>query len=119
MKAEVDRLRERTKVAPGFPAPSRDPFNFGRRPGPPRQSVAVVAPVPEIRQVILPELVAILAEGTGPSAKRVVVFSRGDNVDFVNVGETVGAFRVDSVIGDAVTLVDSTTGARYRLALAN
>jgi hypothetical protein len=119
VKTEIDRLRERTKSDPGFPAPTRDPFNFGKQPERPRPPAAAVTTVPEARPVVLPALIAILSDGTSDSAKRTVVFARGDNVDFVGVGESINTFRVDSVTADAVVLVDAESGQRYRVALQN
>jgi hypothetical protein len=117
MKAEVERLRERTKPEPGFPPPSRDPFNFGRRPEPVRPLLKpATPPAPLVSPVVLPELVAILGEGQSDDAKRTVVFARGDNVVFVGIGETISTFRVDSVTVMA-SCSSIVTGTRYRLSL--
>lgn len=113
VNAEVDRLRDRTAVAPNVPVPARDPFSFGRAPErvrtlPPSAPDPERAPI-DVRGVpVLPRLVAILSS-SDPSASPTAVFAVGEDVELKRAGDELGVFRVDAVSADATVLVDRVT----------
>ncbi len=117
--SQVDRLRERLATVPTFPPPSRDPFNFGRRPDPtPRPAPAAApattepAPAPP-----LPSIVAILLTSVDGADVRTAAFAVDDDVQLVTAGQTIGQFIVRSISADHVVLVDRASGTAYSIKL--
>jgi len=119
VNAQVDRLRERLATTPSYPPPSRDPFNFGRRPDrtpPPAPADAAPAIEPPPPPA-LPSIVAIVSDTVRGSEVRTAVFSVGGEVEVVASGDTIGAFVVRSIGVDRVVLVERTTGAVFSVKL--
>jgi hypothetical protein len=120
MNAQVERLQQRTSPVPEFPETQRDPFRFGTRPEPPRPKTPVVAtpaPVVEEAPVILPKLVAIVANATDGGLLRTAVLSFNDDVQILKPGETIGKFVVRAIAVDGADLVDPATGATFHISL--
>jgi hypothetical protein len=116
IESDVNRLRARLPVPTKYPQPSRDPFRFGRDAEPPRveapQPVNVATPPP-----VLPRLVAILSDTSSGGPMRRAALGLGANVRILSVGDTVGSFRVAAITADDVELVDTVTGATFRVSL--
>lgn len=120
MSAQVERLQQRTSPVPEFPETQRDPFRFGARPEPARPKTPVVAPTtPDVEAppVILPKLVAIVANATDGGLLRTVVLSFNDDVQILKPGETIGKFVVRAIAADGADLVDPSTGATFHISL--
>ena len=119
VNAQVDRLRERLSTTPSFPPPSRDPFNFGRRPdrapAPPVDTPAAIEPPPP--SPVLPDIVAILSSKVDGADVRSAVFSSDGDVQLVTSGDTVGPFVVRTISADRVVLVHRATGAAFSVKL--
>ena len=118
MRAEVERLRERSQSAPTPAPPARDPFNFGRQPERVRPPVvpAVIEMPTEVRPV-LPQLVAVIVDaGTGTNVQT-AVFATADSVALLSTGESIGAFRIDAISPEAVELVHRDSGRHYTMSL--
>jgi hypothetical protein len=122
VNAQVDRLRERLSTAPQFPAPTRDPFRFGRRPEPARPA-PVTPPAPAILEApavikpALPRLVAVMTTEVEGGPQRTAVLAVGDDVQMLRIGESIGKLTVRSIGEDTVELVDQSTGATFRISL--
>jgi hypothetical protein len=117
VNTQVDRMRARLDATTDYPQPRRDPFSFGEvarpaAPTPPR--LEAPAPVHEAPPV-LPRLVAVLSAAADGGWTRTAVFAAGDDVQLVTPGDRIGIFVVRSIAADAVTLVDPTTGAAFRV----
>jgi hypothetical protein len=119
VNAQVERLRKRLASPPAFPAPERDPFRFGRRPAPAAAPVPVPAP-PELVTPPAPELPRLIAVVERPSdggLLRTAFLGLGEELRSFRPGERVGAFMVRSISVEAVELVDTASGAIYRILL--
>jgi hypothetical protein len=121
VNAEVERLRRRLAAPPAYPAPTRDPFQFGTPlgNGAPKSSmrsepVPSNSPPPAVPE--LPRLIAIRSEGGG-SASRSAVLAVADDLHFATVGDAVGGLTVRTVDSRAIELVDPVSGTSYRLSL--
>jgi hypothetical protein len=116
---QVERLRGRMTDVPAYPPPSRDPFNFGGVPQPSREKIPAVSKISAVPVVDsrppLPKFVAILSspEDASPTA----VFAMGDDVRFAKVGDDVGAYRIERITADALTLLDTTSQATLSVSL--
>ena len=115
VNAQVDRLRARLDTTTDYPPPRRDPFSFGEvvRPAPtapPKVEVPLYEAPP-----VLPRLVAVLSSAADGGWLRTAVFAAGDDVQLLVPGDRIGIFVVRSIAADAVTLVDPTTGAAFRV----
>jgi hypothetical protein len=121
VNTQVDRLRERLAAPPVYPAPTRDPFRFGTREAPSRPKPA--APVASAVELfvppppVLPRLVAIAATAGEGGVVRTAVLTVGDDVQILKSGDSVLKFVIKSIGADVVELVDSATGATFRLLL--
>jgi hypothetical protein len=115
--SEVKRLHTRLAPPAKYPAPSRDPFRFGREsertprevPVPPPP---VAAPAPE-----LPRLVAIMSDSSSGAPSRRAALGLGPNVRIVAVGDTIGSFRVAAITADDVELVETASGKSFHVTL--
>jgi hypothetical protein len=116
VNAQVDRLKERLATVPVYPPPGRDPFRFGGRPietapsPPPAPAPVVLEPAP-----VLPRLVAVLSTAVDGGVLRTAVFAAGDDVQIVKPGDRIGNYLVRAISFDAVTLVDRTSAAAFRV----
>jgi len=117
---EVERLRDRLDPTPERPAPTRDPFSFGRATERPR----VIAPPPELLSVpvappqpSLPKLVAILSAAENGTQQRTAVVALGDDVQFKRAGDEIGAFVVQAVNPDALVLTDRSSTTQHTVPL--
>jgi hypothetical protein len=114
---QVDRLRDRLMNVPAYPPPSRDPFNFGGVPQAKREkipAVSEISPVPVVARPPMPKFVAILSSDDGsPTA----VFAMGDDVQLAKVGDEVGAYRIERIGADGLTLLDTTSQATTSVSL--
>lgn len=116
---EVGRLKERMTTEVAYPPPTRDPFNFGRRPESPRARVEVpIAPPVFVPAPTLPKLVAIV-ENPSPDGGvvRRAVLADADDVQFFAAGQTAGAFTITSINETSVVLVDRASGTSYSVTL--
>ena len=66
---------------------------------------------------MLPRLVAILSDSANGALVRRAALGMGSAVRILNVGDTVGTLRITAITADDVELVDSATGATYRVTL--
>ena len=119
VNAQVDRLRERLAEAPKFPPPRRDPFRFGLRNEPKAPAPAPIAPeaAPEPAAIVLPKLVAIVANGAGDASVRTAVFADGESVRVLKSGETIDSLVLRTIGTDFVELVDPATDRTHRISL--
>ena len=123
VNAQVDRLRERLARPPEYPAPTRDPFRFGKRaePTPPKAAKPALAPAlvmtPAISAPVLPRLVAIVSNATDSGLLRSAVLASGDDVHIVKSGESIGKLVVRSIGVDAVELADPVSGVTFKISL--
>jgi outer membrane murein-binding lipoprotein Lpp len=121
VNAQVDRLRERLSAPPNYPAPTRDPFRFGKTadPAPPKPapapSVAPAAPV--VAAPALPRLVAIVSDTTDAGSIRSAVLSVGEDVQIVKMGDSVSKLVVQNIGVDVIELADPVSGAIFRILL--
>jgi hypothetical protein len=120
MNRQVDRLRARVEASPRqAPEPTRDPFNFGRRPEPPRPAMPRVAmPDPPPAPVLppLPRLVAVIRESP-ESDTRSAVLSNGDDVAFVAPGDRYAGYVISAVTETGLVLTEPNSGQSVRLSL--
>ncbi|MEO8070859.1 MAG: hypothetical protein ABI652_05620 [Acidobacteriota bacterium] len=114
---EVDRLRARLPPPTSYPAPSRDPFNFGPAPEPPHPGTPAPVALPTPVLPTLPRLIAIIESVVDTQVVRTAAISDGDDVRIVAAGETAGQFTVGSVSADWVSLTDTASGASFVLSL--
>ena len=119
MAAQTERMRNRLEEPQGFPPPARNPFTFGARhdvvptrPRAPEPAVAEAAPAPA-----LPKLIAIVTNVTDEAKSLQAVFSVGDDVKVMNVGDAVGVFLIRTITAESVELLDPVTNAVHRLSL--
>jgi len=119
VNAQVDRLHARTAAPPVYPAPSRDPFRFGRRVPvtTPAREAATPPPAIEAPAPVLPRLIAIVADPVDGVLVRRAVLSDGEGVTVTAVGETVGAFVLRAIGDDGVDLQQRASSAIYHLSL--
>jgi hypothetical protein len=122
VNAQVDRMRERLASPPAYPAPTRDPFRFGKRADPAPPKPAAPAPAPVFSEStpappVLPRLIAIALTTTEGVAQRTAALALGDDLRIVKPGETMARFVVHSIGADVVELIDPLTGATYRVSL--
>jgi outer membrane murein-binding lipoprotein Lpp len=120
VNAQVDRLRERLAPPPGYPAPTRDPFRFGKtiEPAPPKPAPAPpVAPAPAAAAPALPRLVAIVSDTTDAGSIRTAVLSVGEDIQIVKTGDSLSKLVVQSIGVDAIELADPVSGATFRILL--
>ncbi len=123
VNAQVARLRQRLSEPPTFPVPTRNPFRFGPRPGPPPPTSAAppienAPPVLAPPAPVLPRLVAILANTAEGTVTRRAVLASGDDVHVLSAGDPVGGgLFVHTVDAEIVELIDPISGATYRLTL--
>jgi hypothetical protein len=120
VNAQGDRLRERLADTPKFPPPQRDPFRFGlrneRKPvAPPALETPEVALEPAA--LVLPKLLAIIADGARTSAALTAVFGEGESVRMLKAGDTIDAFVVRTIGTDFVELAEPATSKTHRLSL--
>ncbi len=116
--AEVKRLQQRLAATPAYPAPSRNPFQFGKRTD--RPTGKEVIPRAESAHTTpprLPRLVAITSTGPTDGARRSAVFAQGDSVTVLASGDAIGALVVRDVTDGGVDLFDPATGTTYHLSL--
>jgi Tfp pilus assembly protein PilP len=120
VNAQVERLRERLPVTTAVPAPSRDPFRFGRRPEPPPPALERAEASPELapapRLADPPQLLAILTS-TDSGVTRAAVIAVADDVRTVHAGEVIGSWTVKAVTEDAVEFEEASTGRVVRVPL--
>ncbi len=117
--AQVDRLRSRVEEPQGFPPPERNPFSFGAHPEPPARirpvmSMPVEPPPPPAP--VLPKILAIIANEVDGGVTHNAVFSTGEDVLILKVGDVIGPFTIRSIAADVVELVDAS-GVMHRLPL--
>ncbi len=120
VSAQLDRLRSRIEATPEFPTPERDPFRFAPRPEPtpkPRPAIVESAAPVEPPAPVLPKLLAIVANEVDGVVVHSAVFSIGDGVRVVKVGETIGTFVLRGVSADVADLADAVTGTLYHVTL--
>lgn len=119
VNAQVDRLRERLSAPPGYPAPTRDPFRFGKtvEPAPPKPAPAPPPVAPAPAAPALPRLVAIVSDTTDAGSIRTAVLSVGEDVQIVKTGDSVSKLVVQSIGSDAIELADPVSGATFRILL--
>jgi outer membrane murein-binding lipoprotein Lpp len=122
MNAQVEKLRKRLAPPPAYPAPTRDPFRYGKPIEPARpKPAAPVAPalvVPaEPPAPVLPRLVAITSNVVDGATVRSAVLAVGDDVHVFKVGDVVSPFEIHSIALDVVELIDSSTGATFKISL--
>ena len=122
VNAQVDRLRERLARPPEYPAPTRDPFRFGKRvePASPRPAPALApaaVAAPAISAPALPRLVAIVSNATEAGPSRTAVLAVGEDVQLVTAGESVSKLVVRSIGADVVELADPVSGATFKISL--
>jgi hypothetical protein len=107
------------------PTPRRNPFVFGAPEtrggtGAPTRAAANDAPAeaPAAPAIVTPPftLSGIAATVTADVEVRTAVLSDGHTVHLVKAGESVGGYRVVSVVDDAVTLADAA-GAQFVIRL--
>jgi hypothetical protein len=116
--AETDRLADRLSVPPRFPAPVRDPFNFGAAP---RGQVRPVEPVAETVVAEIPRpslqappLTAIVASADGTLR---AVFVISNDIEIVGRGGAIAGLEVTDITPATVTLTDPTTRASISVPL--
>ena len=122
VKAEVDRLRERLAAPPAYPAPTRDPFRFGKRaePSPPKPAESIHVPPIEPAAPpapMLPQLVAIAATTIDREVIHTAVLMVGDDIQMLKVGDTISRLVIRGIGTDVVDLEDPITGRWFRLSL--
>lgn len=122
VNTQVDRLRERLAAPPAYPAPTRDPFRFGKREEPSRPKpvmASVMLPVAPVAapEPALPRLVAIAATTSDAGVIRTAVLTVGEDVQILKVGDTVSKLEIRSIGTDIVELADPITGRTFRLSL--
>ena len=122
VNAQVDRLRERLSPPPSYPAPTRDPFRFGKtvEPGTPKPAPAppAVAPAaPSAPVQVLPKLIAIVSDTTDAGSIRTAVLSVGDDVQIVRAGDSISKLVVQSIGVDVIELADPVSGSTFKILL--
>ena len=121
VNAQVNRLRERLASPPAYPAPTRDPFRFGKRAEPAQPKAPMpAAPAgipPIIPAPVLPRLVAIISNATDAGPVRTAVLALGDDVQIVKSGDSISKLVVRSIGADGVDLVDPVSGALFKISL--
>ena len=118
MRAEVERMRERTQPTPAPAPPARDPFNFGGRPERLRTpAVPAVIETPTEVPPVFPQLVAIIVDAGGNGGVPTAVFATPDSVALLGTGESVGAFKIDAISSETVELIHRDSGRHYTMSL--
>jgi hypothetical protein len=120
LDGQVDLMRARLASPPAYPAPSRDPFRFGRRVAPAAPTPRDVAPAPApIASSVpsLPRLIAIMVDHRDGAVVRRAVLSNGEGVTVVAVGDAVGAFIVQQIADDGIDLEQKSTSATFHVSL--
>ena len=122
MNAQVDKLRERLSAPPEYPAPTRDPFRFGKIVEPSRPKLIVPAVMtsavpPPAPAPALPRLVAITSRVVDGVTVRTAVLAMGDDLQMIKVGETVSRLVIRNIGADVVELADPASGTIFRISL--
>lgn len=121
MNAQVEKLRERLAAPPTYPAPTRDPFRFGKTAEPPRPKAA--APAIAAREFVpppppvLPRLVAITSSVADGVTVRTAVLAAGDDLHMVKAGAAISNLVIRSIGADVVEVADPSTGASFKIFL--
>ncbi len=123
VEAQAERLRRRLSTAP-TPRPVRNPFAFvdrqpvQARPAPRAAAPPAVAAAPVDVEPPL-TLIGVAEDGAGDARVRTAMIAGpGDELILARVGQPVGSrYRVTAIGGEAVELLDATTGRTRRLVL--